>query len=327
MRQVMSGDGDALAAGRIPRRAARQGRDGRRDRRLPRRDPRGGAAAAGRPRGARHRRHRRRPLRHRQHLDDGGRRGRGIRCSRRQARQPGGELVVGLVATCSARSASTSRCRPRRSPRRCRAPGITFAFASAFHPGFRHAGPTRAELGVPTVFNFLGPLCNPARAEANAVGVAQLDRVPLITGRLPHARRDGARLPRRRRARRAHHDRPQPAVGGQPRRRPRARPRSARSRHPARRHRRPARRRPRAQRRDRAPRARRRAGRGARHRAAERRRGHRRVPAVPGRDAGAAARSSSGSPRRRTTRPRRSTAARPRAKLDDWVEVTRDLAA
>jgi anthranilate phosphoribosyltransferase len=60
--------------------------------------------------------------------------------------------------------------------------GITFAFATAFHPGFRHAGPTRTELGVPTVFNFLGPLCNPARAEANAVGVAHLDRVPLITG-------------------------------------------------------------------------------------------------------------------------------------------------
>lgn len=60
--------------------------------------------------------------------------------------------------------------------------GITFAFAAAFHPGFRHAATTRAELGVPTVFNFLGPLCNPARAEANAVGVAHLDRVPLITG-------------------------------------------------------------------------------------------------------------------------------------------------
>ena len=60
--------------------------------------------------------------------------------------------------------------------------GLTFAFASAFHPGFRHAAATRAELGIPTVFNFLGPLCNPARAEANAVGVAQLDRVPLITG-------------------------------------------------------------------------------------------------------------------------------------------------
>jgi len=60
--------------------------------------------------------------------------------------------------------------------------GITFAFAALFHPGFRHAGPVRAELGVPTVFNFLGPLCNPARCEANAVGVAQLDRVPLIVG-------------------------------------------------------------------------------------------------------------------------------------------------
>ncbi|WP_296195458.1 anthranilate phosphoribosyltransferase [uncultured Microbacterium sp.] len=60
--------------------------------------------------------------------------------------------------------------------------GIAFAFAGAFHPGFRHAAATRKELGVPTVFNFLGPLCNPARAEANAVGVAHLDRVPLITG-------------------------------------------------------------------------------------------------------------------------------------------------
>lgn len=60
--------------------------------------------------------------------------------------------------------------------------GITFVFAAAFHPGFRHAGPTRSELGVATVFNYLGPLCNPARAEANAVGVAHLDRVPLITG-------------------------------------------------------------------------------------------------------------------------------------------------
>ncbi|MEL5990452.1 anthranilate phosphoribosyltransferase [Microbacterium phosphatis] len=60
--------------------------------------------------------------------------------------------------------------------------GITFAWAAAFHPGFRHAGAVRAELGVPTVFNFLGPLVNPARAEANAVGVANLDVVPLITG-------------------------------------------------------------------------------------------------------------------------------------------------
>lgn len=60
--------------------------------------------------------------------------------------------------------------------------GITFAFASLFHPGFRHAGPTRHELGIPTVFNILGPLCNPARPDASAVGVAALDRVPLMVG-------------------------------------------------------------------------------------------------------------------------------------------------
>jgi anthranilate phosphoribosyltransferase len=60
--------------------------------------------------------------------------------------------------------------------------GITFAWAAAFHPGFKHAAGVRAELGVPTVFNFLGPLVNPARAEANAVGVASLDVVPIITG-------------------------------------------------------------------------------------------------------------------------------------------------
>jgi anthranilate phosphoribosyltransferase len=60
--------------------------------------------------------------------------------------------------------------------------GITFAFAAAFHPGFRHASAVRAELGIPTVFNYLGPLCNPARPEASAVGVATLDRVPLFVG-------------------------------------------------------------------------------------------------------------------------------------------------
>ncbi len=60
--------------------------------------------------------------------------------------------------------------------------GITFAFAALFHPGFRHAATVRRELGIPTVFNFLGPLCNPARCDANAVGVASLDKVPLIVG-------------------------------------------------------------------------------------------------------------------------------------------------
>ena len=60
--------------------------------------------------------------------------------------------------------------------------GITFAFATLFHPGFRHAGPTRRELGISTLFNILGPLCNPARPEASAVGVSSLERVPLVVG-------------------------------------------------------------------------------------------------------------------------------------------------
>jgi anthranilate phosphoribosyltransferase len=60
--------------------------------------------------------------------------------------------------------------------------GITFAFAAMFHPGFRHAGPTRKELGISTLFNILGPLCNPARPEASAVGVSSLERVPLMVG-------------------------------------------------------------------------------------------------------------------------------------------------
>lgn len=60
--------------------------------------------------------------------------------------------------------------------------GITFVFAAAFHPGFRHAAEARRALGVPTVFNFLGPLCNPARPDANAIGVASAAAVPLVVG-------------------------------------------------------------------------------------------------------------------------------------------------
>lgn len=60
--------------------------------------------------------------------------------------------------------------------------GITFVYAAHFHPGFRHAGPVRSEIGIPTVFNFLGPLCNPARCEASAVGVADASKIPLFVG-------------------------------------------------------------------------------------------------------------------------------------------------
>ena len=50
--------------------------------------------------------------------------------------------------------------------------GITFCFAPVFHAALRHSAVPRRELGVPTTFNFLGPLANPARPIAQAVGVA-----------------------------------------------------------------------------------------------------------------------------------------------------------
>lgn len=49
--------------------------------------------------------------------------------------------------------------------------GIGFCFAPRYHASMRHAGPTRRELGVPTVFNILGPLANPARVRRYVVGV------------------------------------------------------------------------------------------------------------------------------------------------------------
>jgi anthranilate phosphoribosyltransferase len=57
---------------------------------------------------------------------------------------------------------------------------IGFCFAPVFHPAFRHAGGPRRELGVPTVFNFLGPLTNPARARHQALGVADPRMAPVM---------------------------------------------------------------------------------------------------------------------------------------------------
>jgi anthranilate phosphoribosyltransferase len=50
--------------------------------------------------------------------------------------------------------------------------GIGFCFAPVFHPAMRFVAPARKELGIPTVFNFLGPLANPAKPKAIALGVA-----------------------------------------------------------------------------------------------------------------------------------------------------------
>jgi len=70
--------------------------------------------------------------------------------------------------------------------------GITFCFAQAFHPGFRHAGGVRRELGVPTAFNFLGPLTNPAQPTYAAVGVADARMAPILAGVFATRGRDAA---------------------------------------------------------------------------------------------------------------------------------------
>lgn len=60
--------------------------------------------------------------------------------------------------------------------------GITFCFAVVFHPSMRHAAVARKELGIPTAFNFLGPLTNPGQPAAAAIGVADPVMAPLMAG-------------------------------------------------------------------------------------------------------------------------------------------------
>ncbi|MGV9347797.1 anthranilate phosphoribosyltransferase [Streptomyces spiralis] len=60
--------------------------------------------------------------------------------------------------------------------------GITFCFAVKFHPALRHVAAARGQLGIRTTFNFLGPLTNPARVKAQAVGVADLRMAPIVAG-------------------------------------------------------------------------------------------------------------------------------------------------
>ena len=65
--------------------------------------------------------------------------------------------------------------------------GIGFCFAPVFHPAMKNAAPARRELGVPTVFNFLGPLANPAKPKAAAIGVAD-DRIHLVMAQVMAAK-------------------------------------------------------------------------------------------------------------------------------------------
>ncbi|WP_067478591.1 anthranilate phosphoribosyltransferase [Actinomadura hibisca] len=60
--------------------------------------------------------------------------------------------------------------------------GITFCFAPLYHPALKYAAKTRRELGTPTVFNFLGPLTNPAKPAAQAVGVFHPRMAGIVAG-------------------------------------------------------------------------------------------------------------------------------------------------
>ncbi len=62
--------------------------------------------------------------------------------------------------------------------------GFAYLHAPAFHPGMRHAGPVRAELGVRTAFNMIGPLANPARPRRQLVGVPDADAAAAVAAAL-----------------------------------------------------------------------------------------------------------------------------------------------
>jgi anthranilate phosphoribosyltransferase len=71
---------------------------------------------------------------------------------------------------------------PKSVARCVREVGIGFCFAPVFHPAFRFTAGPRKEIGIPTAFNVLGPLTNPAQPRAGLVGCAFADLVPVIAG-------------------------------------------------------------------------------------------------------------------------------------------------
>ncbi|AJQ91209.1 anthranilate phosphoribosyltransferase [Propionibacterium freudenreichii] len=71
---------------------------------------------------------------------------------------------------------------PAKQPQVFDQAGISFLFAPLYHASLRFAAPARKELGIQTTFNFLGPLANPARPQAQAIGVANFRIAGLVAG-------------------------------------------------------------------------------------------------------------------------------------------------
>ena len=112
-------------------------------------------------------------------LDRGGRRRAG-----REARQPR-RVVAGRLGRRARGARRRDRPRARRVSRSAsRKPGVGFCFAPRYHPAMRFLGPARKEIGVPTTFNFLGPLANPARVRRQAVGVSDATMATRMLGTL-----------------------------------------------------------------------------------------------------------------------------------------------
>jgi len=82
------------------------------------------------------------------------------------------DLLDALGLTVELDGAGVARC--------VAAAGVGFCFARGFHAAMRHAGPVRAELGVPTVFNYLGPIANPARVRRQVIGVSDPAMAPVL---------------------------------------------------------------------------------------------------------------------------------------------------
>lgn len=70
--------------------------------------------------------------------------------------------------------------------------GLAFCFAPNFHPALKHVGPVRRKLGIPTIFNCLGPLANPAGARRQLVGVGRLDLLDRMAGAIAELGTDHA---------------------------------------------------------------------------------------------------------------------------------------